>query len=220
MISGLPTRLAQRTNSAEFKKFGHLLTWQGIAALAGATGLHGRTVQRSIRRLQATGHVAANLGGGRHRSNRYILALQSVAAFAHQNPGTDARVSDPKTLASASRNPGTGVAKPWHGCHPNLSIKEFNNLSSEPDTAPGEPRRALGALGSLPLGEKLRERIGPDKFQDWLGRGEAELVEQTATSVTIAVRDKFFASQLNSRFEADVLACLPGVLRVEFVVRQ
>jgi hypothetical protein len=80
-----------------------------------------------------------------------------------------------------------------------------------------EPRCAEEALG--PLGAALRKRIGPAAFQAWFIRGEAEIVSQTADTVRIAARSKFFTQEIGNRFEADLVACL-GVPRIEFVVRQ
>ncbi len=80
-----------------------------------------------------------------------------------------------------------------------------------------EPRRAEEALG--PLGAALRQRIGPAAFEVWFAKGEAEVTAQTEQVISLAVRSKFFANQIRNRFEPDILACLPGVVWVEIVVK-
>jgi DnaA N-terminal domain len=85
---------------------------------------------------------------------------------------------------------------------------------------PSRAREPSFPDGLGPLGAELRKRIKPTKFVDWFVRGQAELVSQTPDAVTIAVRTKFFRDQIRNRFESDILACVPGVARVEFVVRE
>ena len=92
---------------------------------------------------------------------------------------------------------------------PNYSIS--NSIISS-----REPRHAEGALG--PLSAKLRKRIGPDKFEAWFAKCEAELVSQTADTITIAVRNKFFVEKIQNRFESDIVAC-SGASQIEFVVK-
>ena len=76
-----------------------------------------------------------------------------------------------------------------------------------------EPSRPDG-LG--PLGAKLRQRIGPDRFGDWFVNGEAAVVSQTADTITLSVRTKFIADEIRNRFEADILA-VAGTSKVEIV---
>ena len=225
----LAIQLTQWTNADEFARSGDLVTWQGVAKQAKETRQDARTVQRATRRLQAFGHIKVDPGGGRHRSNRITLILKAVAPFevkktpaavppfSHKNPGTGVRVSDRKTPAAPSRNPGISVQKPRRPRHPNLLITNDRTSATSADTEASGPRRAEGALG--PLGAKLRKRIGDEDFEAWLGKGEAEFVEQTADTVTIAVSSSFFAAQIRNRFEPDIAAC-SGARRVEFVVRE
>jgi chromosomal replication initiation ATPase DnaA len=80
-----------------------------------------------------------------------------------------------------------------------------------------EPRCPDG-LG--PLGDALRRRIDPASFEVWLGKGEARVIAQTADTVTLAVKSTFCAEQIRNRFEADILACLPGVVGIKFEVKK
>jgi hypothetical protein len=88
-------------------------------------------------------------------------------------------------------------------------------ISLDIPSAPG-PRRVEDALG--PLGAALRNRIEPATFEAWFIKGRAELVEQTADTVTVSVRSQFFAEQIRNRFESVLLSCA-GVPRIEFLVR-
>ena len=94
-------QLTERTNKAEFEKSGRLVTWQGADTMAAATGLHERTVQRSVRRLQSNGHLAVITGGGRWLSNRYELILKTpVETPAESHPLAT------ETPAVSTQNPG------------------------------------------------------------------------------------------------------------------
>ena len=212
-------QLSNRTNAAEFKKTGRLVTWQSVATLAAATGLSVRTVQREIRRLQTTGHLAVKVGGGRGRSNLYTLqTLSPVSPFSEAKPRHPCHPLDRETVTSVSGKGDTGVAKGCHPCHPNLSIKDLKNSPGDRDTEPERgSRRALTALD--PLGAEICKAIGPDAFDAWFARGEAEIVEQTGDMITLAVKSRFFAQYIANQFEA-VIARAAGVARADVVVRQ
>lgn len=52
--------------------------WPSVPLLAELAGMHEDTVRRAVRRLEATGMVTVQRGGGR-RANRYRLALPGTA---------------------------------------------------------------------------------------------------------------------------------------------
>jgi hypothetical protein len=174
-----------------------------------------RTVREMLSRLQAAGHLEIEGGHGPGNSNRYTLTRkygQPTTAFNSDNSGSPLPVCDQQmrqsdvSIAAVERiNSGSRLP-------PNYSIS--NSIINAP--APG-PRRAEDALG--PLGAALRNRIGPAPFEDWFVKGKVELVEQTADTVTVSVRSKFFAEQIRNRFETDIVACSGGTQRIEFVVR-
>ena len=181
-----------------------------------------------MRRLEAFGHIAVEPGGGRRRSNRITLILKPAASlqvetpagvppFSRENPGSHAGVSDGKTPAAVTENPGSGVAKPRQRCHPNFYKNNFRTSTTTADTEAGAPRQRADALGALD--EKLRRLIEPAEFRSWFVTGEAELIEQTADTVTIAVKAPLYAEQIFNRYEP-VIARAAGVQFVRIEVRQ
>jgi hypothetical protein len=205
-------QLAQKTSTAEFAKSGQLVTWQSEPTIADAIGLSERTVRDMVHLLRDAGYLAIQTGHGPGNSNRYTLKYrQSPAAFNEANTGSglphsdeQMRQSDVSIAAVERMNSGSPLP-------PNYPIS--NSIISA-----REPRRAEEALG--PLGAKLRQRIGAANYGDWFTNGEAELVSLTADTVTLAVRSKFFVEQIRNRFDIDIVACLPGIERIEFVVKE
>ena len=57
-------------------------------------------------------------------------------------------------------------------------------------------------------------------FEAWLVKGEAEMVSQTADTVTLAVKSHFVAEQIRNRLDSDILACLPGGASLKLDVRE
>ena len=123
-------------------------------------------MQRATRRLEAFGHIAVDVGGGRERPNCITLILHkptetpaAVPPFNDQNPGNCARVSDHKTPANPSLNPGKSVPKPRQLCHPNY--KNYNKTSSDHrDTGDSGPRQRAVALGPLDLAPEASKALG------------------------------------------------------------
>jgi hypothetical protein len=216
--SGLPAsstcfevayQLTQKINSAEFCKSGVLVTWQAERTIANACGLSERTVRDTLHHLRDAGYLEIKTGHGPGQSNRYTL--KNPAAFNEANTGNGLPHSDEQKRQSgvataADERMKTGGRQP-----PNYSIS--NSIIS-----PREPRRAEEALG--PLGAELRKRIGADNQEAWFGDGKVWIISQVDDTITLAVRDKFLAQQIRNRFESHILACLPGVVRIEFVVKK
>jgi hypothetical protein len=169
-----------------------------------------RTVRYRVHLLRDTGHIDIETGHGPGSSNRYTLQnRQPPAAFNEANTGSRLPHSDKQMRQSDVSKPAIQRMKTGNRLPPNYS---YNNsiISAR------EPRRAEEALG--PLAE-LRKRIGADNYEAWFGNGKVEIVSRVDDTITLAVRDKFIAQQLRKRFEADILACLPGVERVDLVVK-
>jgi hypothetical protein len=93
------------------------------------------------------------------------------------------------------------------------------DLPSEPnrESETGGPRRALVALG--PLAEELSKKIGLDSFKTWFVKGEAELISQTADTITIAVNSKVAAWKLQNDY-GDLIARVSGAERVVIEARK
>jgi hypothetical protein len=204
-------QLAQKTNTVEFEKSGQLVTWQSERTIANAIGLSERTVRDTVHLLRDTDHIDIETGHGPGSSNRYTLQnRQPPAAFNEANTGSRLPHSDEQMRQSDVSKPAIQRRKTGSQQPPNYSIS--NSLIST-----REPRRAEEALG--PLAE-LRKRIGANNHEAWFGNGKVEVVSQTADTITLAVRSKFIAKELRIRFESDILACLPGIERVEVVVKE
>jgi hypothetical protein len=200
-------QLAQKTSTAEFEKSGQLVTWQSEPTIANAVGMSERTVRNTVHLLRDTDHIDIKTGHGPGSSNRYMLKnRQSAAAL---NTGSGLPHSDVPMRQSSVPKPAVPRMKTGSRLPPNYSIS--NSIITA-----REPRRANEALG--PFAE-LRKRIGADNHEAWFGKGKVEIVSQIDDTITLAVRDKFIAQQIRNRFEGDILACLPGVARVEFVVK-
>jgi replication protein C-like len=210
-------QLSNRTNTAEFKKSGRLITWQAIPTLAAATGLSDRTVRRAIRRLQATGHLTVKIGGGRGKSNRYTLAPQTlspVAVFNEPKPCQPLQGFAGQTLSSATLNPDKSDPKPCHQWPGNLSRKDFSNLCSAPDRDSEDASRRPRSLEGLgPLDAELHCRLG-ENFK-WLAM--AKLADRTADTVTLSVLTASQRDAIIKHCETDILAAA-GASELKFVV--
>lgn len=205
-------QLAQKINAAEFEKSGKLVTWQSERTIADAIQMSERTVRAMVHRLRDTDHLEIKTGHGPGSSNRYTLKYrQPPAEFNGAKTGSQLPHSDKQMRQSDVSKPAVHRMKTGSQLPPNYSIS--NSIISA-----REPRRAEEALG--PLGAELRKRIDPATFDAWFTKGEVEAVSQTADTITLAVRSKFFAEQIRNRFESDILACLPGVARVEVVIKE
>ncbi|WP_456679247.1 MULTISPECIES: hypothetical protein [unclassified Bradyrhizobium] len=226
-------QLVENISAAEFGNSGRMLTWQSMPRLASAAGLQVRAVRYVLRRLEATGYLSTDVGGGRKRSSHYTLTLpetrQADAGFIGQKPGTPLPALAEETRQSHVVNPAKRRPKTRHA-RAGESLKEtLKNLkSNDSDTvdrpAPRQRADALGAglngqsrLGGL--GEPLRRLVNDGNFQAWFVNGEAELVEHTADTITLAVKSKFYAIQIENRFERQILACAPGAVWLHVVVR-
>lgn len=95
--------------------------WPSIATLAKRLGVAPNTVRAALAAMEARGHIAVSIGGGRSATNRYRPILTSDSAS--ENTSEDCAVSDAKptrklkgmkkeTLQSADENPSISCAKP------------------------------------------------------------------------------------------------------------
>ena len=234
-------QLSNRTNAAEFKKTGRLTTWQSVPTLAGATGLSVRTVRYAIRQLQTAGHLAVKIGYGRGQSNRYTLTPKTpVAAFNEAKTCNPLQPFDQENLQPGVLKAAKNDAKTCNQLPPNLSIKEFSNLSSANSaTKPGAPRLRAVALSAPPeTGKGLGNGSGPaaqaeplrparphadleDKIRSALGDHSklfagARVTEADAQSILIGCLTDHHASELRP-FVDDIQAAT-GAEQVRFTV--
>jgi hypothetical protein len=78
-----------------------------VKTIAKDSGVSERSVYREIAALQRSGWLGIQSGGGRNRSNSYVLKYpDTLTGFEHQNPVT----SDKTTLSSMTKNTATKVA--------------------------------------------------------------------------------------------------------------
>jgi len=112
-----------------------------------------------------------------------------------------------------------GVTEPHHAASPGrtMRLKPVLKPFNKPSRARGPS--APGGLG--PLGAAIRSRIGADNFGSWFGG--ASIADATDDSVTLELSTRFNATQVESRFGNDVLACLQAqqstIERVRFIGR-
>jgi hypothetical protein len=168
------------------------------------------TIQRQIPVLISSGFIVRKKRPGirgRWASWSYEIQIDKLADNA-------------APCGTVDRAAPCGFTGPHHAASPGrtMRLKPFLKPINKPSRA-REPI-ALDGLGSL--GVALRSRIGADNFASWF-RG-ASICTATEESVTLEVSTKFGASQIESRFGSDVLACLqaqqPTIECVRFVVRQ
>jgi hypothetical protein len=112
-----------------------------------------------------------------------------------------------------------GVTRPHHAASPGrtMRLKPF----TKPFNKPSRAREPIALDGLGPLGAAICGRIGVDNFTSWFGG--ASIADATNDSVTLELRTKFNAVQVETRFRDDVLACLqaerPAIERVSFIGR-
>jgi len=170
--------------------------------LAAALRCSTRGVQISRDRLVSNGYVRpiGRLGG-------YVVAYDILgkANAASQFKGERSFASD--------REKANGGGKKGERSFQKGEPPFVHDLLTSLDIpSAGGPRQRVDVLGPL-----LCQRIGADRFHAWFG--EAELVARTDDSLTLAVKSKFIAQYIQNNFDSDILACLPGIVRVEIVVK-
>ncbi|MGY3347732.1 MULTISPECIES: hypothetical protein [unclassified Bradyrhizobium] len=89
----------------------HVRTGQcnpGIAKIATGSKISERSAYRQVALLERVGWISISSGGGRKRSNHYILKYPDavLSGFSAENPDR----GDNKTLTAATKNPATKVA--------------------------------------------------------------------------------------------------------------
>ena len=215
-------QMALKTNGAEFKKSGQLVTWQSEPTMAAAIQMSERTVRDMVSRLQAAGYLEIKTGRGRGHSNRYTLTIpqnrQRTAGFTEPKTGSGLPQLDRQNRQSDVLKPAVQRIKTGSRLPPNLSIRELSNLCPEPnrETELGGPRQRADALG--PLDEALRRKIDPDNFKAWLSK--ASFVSLADGTITLSAPTRFIAEQIANRFERQILESAPGATRLKVVVQQ
>jgi Helix-turn-helix domain len=184
----------------------------GLTSIAAAVGRSRRTVIDAINELKA-GHdpwliVRGTGGGSQDNRNSYEFRLKGTGAEHRTGEEDRTGVED---RATGAEDCTAGV----RSSAPELSSK-LSRTTAEHDEG-REPRLRDGApLG--PLDAPLRERIEPPVFEALLERSGAQFVSQTNDTVTIAVRRPFFAQQIESHLERQILE-VAGVRRLKFIIR-
>jgi hypothetical protein len=132
--------------------------------------------------------------------------------------GPDDRAAPCGQVSSDQAAP-CGVTEPHHAASPGRTMRLKPVL--KPINKPSRAREPSALDGLGPLGAVIRTRIGADNFSSWF-RG-ASIAGATEDSVTLELPTKFNASQVESRFAGDVLACLQAqqstIERVRFVAK-
>ena len=202
-------QLSQNTNKEEFERTGRLITFQGIDRLVVVeTGLSKTMVRECMKRLATVGRILKiETGGGRGRSNRYELSLETLHTYA-PFPAAAASI---ETLHSEGLNPPLRGSKPYTRVHPN---KEHRTKERENDIESSAPRPravALGALDALDadMRQHLREKA---KWVD-----AAKPVEFINGVLTLSVLTPYQGDNIRKHCLADILA-VTGATELKFEV--
>lgn len=138
--------------------------WPGVARLSERTAFSERCVRNALRSLEAMGLVRTSRGGGRGKSNEYLLQMGVLQLAAAQTPKRE-KAARPAASApgSSAGNPAPEDTKPGTAC-PRITNTPHTNT-------PPTPSRGLDPLR---MGERGREdeAFGSAKallsLKDWL----------------------------------------------------
>ncbi|MBR0823746.1 hypothetical protein JQ627_38150 [Bradyrhizobium liaoningense] len=158
-------QLVENISGAEFAASGQMVTWQSLPRLAAATGLQVRTVRYVLRRLEATGFISTDAGGGRGRSNHYTLTLpetrQANARFKSDKPGKPVPGLDSEARQSHVVNPAKPRRKSRHGRSGETTKETLPKLGDDRESGDSHaPRRRADALGARPNGHEGQQGKG------------------------------------------------------------
>jgi hypothetical protein len=195
--------------------------YPGQEVIQAETELSLDTIQRQLADLASAGFIDRKKRPsvrGRWASWCYQINLTKlVDQTAPCGPDDRAAPCGPESSDQAAP---CGFTEPHHAASPGrtMRLKPILKPINKPSRARGPS--ALDGLG--PLGAAIRSRIGADNFSSWFGG--ASIADASEDSVTLEVPTKFNANQIESRYGADVLACLQAeqatIERVRFVARQ
>lgn len=194
--------------------------YPGQEAIQALTELSMDTIQRQLGTLTSGEYITRKKRPavrGRWASWSYQINLSKLADQAAPC-GTDDHAASCGPVSSDQAAP-CGFTRPHGAASPGRTMRLKPVL--KPFNKPSRAREpsALDGLGSL--GAALRSRIGADNFASWFGG--ASIGAATEDSVILELSTRFKASQVESRFASDVLACLQAqqstIERVKFIWR-
>lgn len=86
--------------------------------------------------------------------------------------------------------------------------------ASKPAVVPKEPARPLLVDGddAAKVAAKLRELIGPGRFELWFGEGKGARFERGSSGVVLRVRNEMLKGELRTRFRVELRQALAEVL--------
>lgn len=200
-------------------------TFVSCETVAERMGKSVRTVWAAIDELERRGYLAverrehrprsddqARIAGGRGAKNHYrpvLKTLQKVARFEGGNPATSCEVSGAETSQLSAVNLATFRSRSL--CNP----EDINPKRARPSAREAEAT-ALGTAG-----DRLRARLGPDKFWSWFGQVVFEGASDGELRLSAATA--FVASRIRQEFEGAAIAAWapdhPGLTRCTVTVR-
>lgn len=199
-------QLTQKTHTETFVKTAVLVTWQSRSLIATEIQMGERTVHDAIKRLAAGEHLTIDIGHGPGRSNRYSLINKGRQTAAYNGQQSAAYKRQDTTGKEAKCDSNSGSLSP-----PNSSSNNSDNSSRA--RGPSSPD-GLGPLGAI-----VSSRIGADVYKSWLS--DASVVDDTDTTITIALPSSYLADTVRQRFD-DVLlqsaqAIDPKKVRIDII---
>ena len=183
-----------------------------IASLMSGTGLSESTVYRMLLELEASGWIAANRTGGRHR-NSYELRTPTLSEVTGFNPVNSDRVQDTPTLSPVTPQP----------CHPRQGNPVTRDTPNDKRIDKRIDKRRRESL-RLDLGDEdsgRRQKEQPDTidadFGRWyeqypkkIAKAAAEKAYRTVISKNLATAEELLAGAMRAAADFDQRANLKG----------
>jgi hypothetical protein len=195
--------------------------YPGQEVIQAETQLSLDTIQRQLDYLASAGFIDRKKRPslrGRWASWCYQINLTKlIDQTAPCGPDDRAAPCGPE---SSNQTAPCGVTEPHHAVSPSRTMRLKPIL--KPINKPSRAREPSSPDGLGPLGAAIRSRIGANNFSSWFGG--VSIADASEDSVTLEVPTSFKASQIESRYGADVLTCLqaqqPTIEVVLFVARK
>ena len=142
--------------------------WPSIDGIAKKTCLKERGVRQILRRLEESGWLATDVGGGRHGCNHYRINPAPHAPFSSVKPGTTCppaphapRHMDAETRHMDAQNPAP------HAPEPSRTINNHHNMVEGKKTTPKEPRQNLDEGFDEFWAVYPKKVAKPDALKNW-----------------------------------------------------
>lgn len=218
--------------------------WPSIARIARRTKLDGRTVQRILRDLESDGWLTVVPGGGRGRSNRYVLNIDAEPDIVENEKRPDPAIVGKGGKSPPFRNPTERVAnRPLKGgksdgkggaAVPPEPVEPVNRDARARGAPQGAPAPAVIVKqwddgGRVNVSTAITDRSAQ---AEWIGRMErlravlgadsfrswfADAVLEDIDGPQVVVPTAFIRDWIVSRFGSPVRAALGPSAR--FIVR-